>query len=162
MSMRQALTRLLYSLNPLAAGGDGQHTESLPTEPGAVQVLCPGRFVGEQFSLKTGLVEIAAGDGHRAPVSFEEIPALFPGEFQPKNPVGNDPAFLPLADVHLPLEGFAQIRDLQIIRRQQPDVFAVTARQFKGNHNVANQQGVFQKQSADVAFLLPIKLVELQ
>ena len=54
------------------------------------------------------------------------------------------------------------MRDSQIVRRQQPDVFPVPARQLKGNHDVGNQQGVLKEQSADAAFLLPIQLVELQ
>ena len=87
---------------------------------------------------------------------------MFAVEFQTKNPVGNDAAFLPLADIHLPLKWFAHFRDLQIVRRQQPNVFAVPARQFNGNHDVGNQQGVFKEQSADMTFLFPIKLMELQ
>ncbi len=162
MSVRQALTHFYYSLNPLFVGGDGQHAKPLPAEPGAVKVLRPSRFVGEQFSLETGLVKIAACHGHGVTVGFKEIPTLFAVEFQTKYPVGNDPAFLPLADVHLPLKRFAPVRDLQIVRRQQPDVFPVPARQFKSNHNIGNQQGVLKEQSADVAFLLPIKLMELQ
>ena len=47
MSMLQVLTRFLYSLNPLSAGGDGQHAKPLPAEPGAMKVLRPGCFVGE-------------------------------------------------------------------------------------------------------------------
>jgi len=160
--MRQALTHFYYSLNPLFVGGDGQHAEPLPAEPGAVKVLRPSRFVGEQFSLETGLVKIAACHGHGAPVGLEEIPILVPAEFQAKNPVGNDPAFLPLADVHFPLKWFAHVCDSQITRRKQPEVFVFPARQFNRHHDVGNQQGVLKEQSADVAFLLPIKLMEMQ
>ena len=113
--MGQPLTRLNYPLNPLFAGGDGQNTEPLPTEPVAVEVLGPCRFVGEQFPLKTGPIKVAAGDRHGVTVGFEEIPTLIPVGLQAKNPVGNDAAFLPLADVHLPLKRFAHIRDSQIV-----------------------------------------------
>ena len=160
--MSQSLTRFNYPLNPLSAGGDSQNTKPLPTEPGAVEVLRPSRFVGEQFPLETGSVEVVACDGHGVPVGFEEIPALIPVGLQAENPVGNDTAFLPLADVHLPLKRFAHIRDLQIVRRQQADIFPVPARQFNRHHDVGNQQGVLKKQSADATFLLPIKLMELQ
>ena len=162
MSVRQALTRLNYSLNPLLIGGDGQHAEPLPAEPSAVNVLRPCRFIGEQFSLETGPVKVAARDRHGIPVGFEEIPTLISADLQAKNPVGNDAAFLPLADVHLPLKRFAHIRDLQLVRRQQPDVFPVPTCQFNRHHDVGNQQGVLKKQSSDAAFLLPIQLMELQ
>lgn len=74
MSMCQALTRFYYSPNPLFAGGHGQHAESLPAEPGTVKVLRPGCFVGQQFSVETGLVKLVSCDGHGAPVGFKAIP----------------------------------------------------------------------------------------
>ena len=118
--MRQALTRCYYSLNPLAAGGDGEDAEPLPTEPGAVQVLRPSCCVSEQFPLETGLVKIAARDRHGAPVSFETIPELSAVKFQAENPVGNHADFLPLPDVHLPLKRLAHTGDGKISRLLGP------------------------------------------
>ncbi len=145
MSVRQVMTRILYSLNPLFAGGDGQHAETLPTEPRAVKVLRPCRFVGEKLSLETGLVKIAACDGHGATVGFETIPGLLAVKVQTENPIRNDAYVLPLADVHPPLKRFSHVFNPQIIRRQQADVVAVPARHFNGHHDVGNQQGMFKE-----------------
>ena len=109
VSVCQALTRMYYSLNPLCAGGDGQNAEPLPAKPGAVKVLRPSGGVGEKFSVETGLVKLAARDGHGAPVGFEAIPGLLAIKLQAKHPVRNDPNLLPLADFHLPLKGIAHI-----------------------------------------------------
>ena len=158
MSMLQTPARLYHPLNPLAAGGDRQHAETLPMEPGAMQVLCPGGFVGQQLALNTGLVKVAACDRHGAPVGFEKIPALAALVFQTKDAVGNDAAFD--ADVHLPLKRFAHFRDVQILNRQQPDVRPMPAREFKRDHDVRDHQGMFQKQSADGILLFAIELLK--
>jgi len=65
----------------LAHGGDsfgvvcdGEDTETIPAETITVDVLCPGRFVGQQLSVKTALSQIPPYHRHGAPVSFEEKP----------------------------------------------------------------------------------------
>ena len=69
-----------------------------------VNVLYPRHFIGQQLPVKTGLVQIAARDGHGGPVGLKKIPAALAVGFQTENLVGDDAAAVLPADVHIPLE----------------------------------------------------------
>src|SRR5580693_3061469 len=98
-----------------------------------MDVLCPSRFIGQQLSVKTGLVQIAARDGHGGAVSFKKIPAPLAVEFQTEDAVGNDAASVTLADVHIPLKRFTHFWNVQIVRCQRPNAVSIPASQFNGN-----------------------------
>ncbi len=111
-SMLQSPAGFDHASHPFGIRGDGQDPETLDAKFTAVNVLRPGRLIGEQLPVNAGLVKIAARDWHGGPVGFQEIPASLVAQFQTEYAVGNDAAFV--ADVHIPLKWLAQFWKVQI------------------------------------------------
>jgi hypothetical protein len=70
----------------------------METEAGAMDVLCPGRFVSEEFPKERGLGKVFADDGHRAAIRLKEekrtsAVAVFIGILQGKDTIGDDTEF---------------------------------------------------------------------
>jgi hypothetical protein len=164
----QLTARLHERFHALATGGYCEDSEAVETENGSVNALSPGGFVGQQFAVKGALREVLPHDWHGGAVSFQEkVGAIAVGGLQSKNTIRDYSQFKPTAHIDTPLEGVAALMNIsrwfQLLGGEETNLAILATGQFKGDHDITDEQGVFEKETAGtLVFWPPIKLVEGQ
>ena len=162
-------TRFNQMPESFCVGGDGQHAETVNAESGMVDVLPPGRLVGQQLPVKAGLIQAVPRHRHGAAISLQKIPAAiepsdFIGKLQPEHTVWNHSASDATTDFRFPLKRRPPFRGHGrqdcLVRGQEANIRAPPTGDLKRNHDIGNQKGMTEKNPANPILLAPFKPVE--